>query len=231
MWITVRQLSKLISHSSAKASEEYEGACFRHAVSTPLSILLSISEEVVNSKEEQTKQRYQQAINTVKQLFDEFSLAVPSSCTVDQVLQEIKVLLNTDGADIVLLSLSRVPIVLDNVPTARLKEALTCLIKNATEASLVEAGVVVVVSSQTPDTVLIDIKDYGCGISWWQQLCMYLPFVSFKKYGSGIGLYFARKVIVDELGGRLSIYSDKGMGTSISCVIPKVSSACSQSPA
>ncbi|MDB5395926.1 MAG: domain S-box protein [Rhodospirillales bacterium] len=78
----------------------------------------------------------------------------------------------------------------------------------------------------TPDQALITVSDTGCGISEADLKRVTLPFVqvetalSRKHSGSGLGLSIARELCKLH-GGRLTIESVEGQGTTVQIVLPR----------
>lgn len=191
---------------------------FKHAISTPLTILLSSMEEGNASNILAVNKRYKNALLTLKQLTHNFHENKIERCDIGELLQEIKTLLQ-DKNTIHIINVSKKKVFVHSVNKSRLKEALVCLIKNAAESGQHHSNSVVMYNA-SEHAVTIYVKDFGRGIAWWQKLIIGFPFLSFKENGRGIGLFFAKQVITNELSGMFSIYSTIGMGTSIECKIP-----------
>ena len=69
--------------------------------------------------------------------------------------------------------------------------------------------------------VTITVEDSGCGMSAEVQRDALTLFATSKPNGTGFGLPLAVKIVESEHGGRLSIESTKGRGTTIRIIIPK----------
>ena len=93
-----------------------------------------------------------------------------------------------------------------------LKQALTNLIENGVNAHHGGRGTVTVACRETPDEVLIEISDTGCGLDEATAAKMFTPFFSTRPAGSGLGLPLVKKII-DLHGGRLLHQSAPGRGT------------------
>jgi signal transduction histidine kinase len=69
-------------------------------------------------------------------------------------------------------------------------------------------------------SVRIEVTDSGIGIQKEDFSQLFTPFFTTKSEGTGLGLYFARKII-QEFGGTLTILrSQPGKGTTVEIIIP-----------
>lgn len=203
----------------------FELLAFRHAISTPLTVLLASFDEIESTpKSKNAFKQHKQALLTLKQLTLSFTTTASTkqNCDVSTMLQEIRMLLNSHNT-ICITQVGNEPLLLRKINAIRLKEALVCVIKNAIDASTMNNGHVVIVCSKRETYISVMIKDYGSGLAWLKKQLISFPLVSFKHRGSGVGLSFARRVIEKELGGRLPISTHQGFGTTVECLIPVVS--------
>ena len=70
------------------------------------------------------------------------------------------------------------------------------------------------------DTVAITVTDKGCGMDGdFVRNRLFQPFASTKPNGFGIGAFEARSLIA-AMGGRLSVDSQPGQGTSFTITLP-----------
>jgi len=97
---------------------------------------------------------------------------------------------------------------------------LTHLIKNAQDATDAD-GTVVVTLATAADSVQIEVKDTGCGMtSEFIRERMFRPFDSTKgSQGMGIGAYQARE-FARRIGGELIVRSEPGVGTTVTLSLP-----------
>lgn len=107
------------------------------------------------------------------------------------------------------------------VNVVRMTRAVANLIQNARDAvanTAVPVAVVVRIRSQK-GALLIDVIDRGPGISPEAMDELFTPGFSTKE-SSGLGLSFAREVIVEQHGGSLHVASEPGEGTTIMVKLP-----------
>nr|WP_251027904.1 ATP-binding protein [Bacillus sp. ISL-41] len=103
----------------------------------------------------------------------------------------------------------------------QMKQVLINLLQNAIEAtednghfisvSLDEAGA---------ESVMITIRDKGCGIPEPRLKRLFEPFYSTKEKGTGLGLLTCKRII-DLHQGSIDIESQPGEGTTIRIVLPR----------
>lgn len=108
-----------------------------------------------------------------------------------------------------------------SVNLSEFKRSLSNLIDNAIEASTLEASITISMKAIQND-VVIEITDHGRGISKKD-----LPRIGEKGFsrgkanGSGLGVFYAKKSF-EAWGGRLSIQSEEGKGTTVLVRLPEV---------
>ena len=80
------------------------------------------------------------------------------------------------------------------------------------------------------DWVMIQVKDDGVGMSPDVMARMFEPFFTTKQIGGGTGLGLSMVYgIITQAGGRLSVHSEAGQGTTVSVLLPRVASVLSPS--
>jgi len=93
------------------------------------------------------------------------------------------------------------------------------LIKNAREA-MKGGGILTLTTDLLEDEIAIRISDTGCGIPADILAKIFEPFVTHgKSHGTGLGMAIA-KSIVDAHGGRISVASIVGNGTTVDIRLP-----------
>ncbi|MFB9243734.1 PEP-CTERM system histidine kinase PrsK [Massilia antarctica] len=101
----------------------------------------------------------------------------------------------------------------------RLERVVGHLIQNAIEATPKE-GQVAITLSRADDSVIIEIRDSGEGMSEeFIRERLYKPFESTKSAGMGIGAFESREYI-HELGGSLAVSSTPPRGTTFRITLP-----------
>jgi putative PEP-CTERM system histidine kinase len=101
---------------------------------------------------------------------------------------------------------------LTEIDREQIRKVLTNLVLNSIEA-LPPSGEILVSTSQEGDWVVVGVTDNGCGMSpEFMAKSLFRPFQTTKKNGLGIGM-FQSKMIVEAHGGRISVTSEPGNGT------------------
>jgi two-component system, chemotaxis family, sensor kinase Cph1 len=109
----------------------------------------------------------------------------------------------------------------------RIAQALGNLLTNASKYSGDSAVTTLTVTIES-DMVRIEVRDQGIGISASDQVNMFIPFFrannadTRKESGTGLGLVIA-KTIVESHGGRVTLESEEGAGTTVRIYLPKLS--------
>ena len=105
------------------------------------------------------------------------------------------------------------------VDAAALEQAVGHLVQNAVEACSASVPVTVRVASKR-ETVSIAVADQGVGMdSDFIRNRLFQPFMSTKPNGFGIGTFEARSLIT-AMGGRISVASRPGQGTTFTILLP-----------
>jgi signal transduction histidine kinase/CheY-like chemotaxis protein len=110
------------------------------------------------------------------------------------------------------------PLVL-SVDQGLMVKALYEVMVNAVEALAEQSGTVDLRAREAGDWIMLEVSDTGQGMSEVQQAFVLDPFYTTKPVGIGMGLTLAQR-IVQEHGGRLSLQSRPGAGTTVSLLLP-----------
>jgi signal transduction histidine kinase len=97
-------------------------------------------------------------------------------------------------------------------PSARgLNQVWTNLLDNAIDASP-EGGVIQIRTQFAGESILVSIRDEGPGIPETDRARIFEPYFTTKKpgEGTGLGLGIVRRIVVEQLGGRIEVHSHPG---------------------
>ena len=100
-----------------------------------------------------------------------------------------------------------------------LEQVFLNLLTNAREAMPV-GGSLVVRALAHPDRVAVSVIDTGCGIAPEHLPRVQDPFFTTKEHGNGLGLSICRSILW-EIGGNLTIDSDRHRGTQVEIAVPR----------
>ena len=153
------------------------------------------------------------------------ALEIKTEVLRDVIQESISVATEGDGDK------SRMPSIQVSIPSsivadisrARMVQAFTNVLLNAIESYRdIESLDPIRVSAEVQGTlVTITLEDSGCGMSAEAQRDALTLFATSKPNGTGFGLPLAAKIVESEHGGRLSIESVKGRGTTVRMIIPQ----------
>lgn len=102
----------------------------------------------------------------------------------------------------------------------RIQQVFTNIIVNAADA-IDGPGTLSVRTAVCGDEILVEFADSGCGIAPENLETIFQPFFTRKRAGTGTGLgLWISDSVVREHGGRISVTSDLGRGTTVSVFLP-----------
>jgi two-component system nitrogen regulation sensor histidine kinase NtrY len=99
-----------------------------------------------------------------------------------------------------------------------LHRALENLVLNAMDA-MPAGGVLMLRTQHTPTEVSLEVSDTGTGLTPEESERLFTPYYTTKQHGTGLGLAIVQAVVADH-GGRISIESETGVGTSFHIELP-----------
>jgi CheY-like chemotaxis protein len=79
------------------------------------------------------------------------------------------------------------------------------------------------------DSVVLTVEDDGPGMSQEQQQRAFEPYFTTKATGTGLGLAVVKQAVA-ELGGRIELKSEPGLGTRFTVVLPRVGTLSQRPP-
>lgn len=111
----------------------------------------------------------------------------------------------------------------------RVERVIGHLVQNAIDATA-RGGSVRVGLRQEGDQAVVEVMDTGEGMApEFLQERLFKPFQTTKPGGMGVGAYESAQY-VRELGGRINVESEMGVGTTITMLLPILANATGQAP-
>ena len=101
---------------------------------------------------------------------------------------------------------------------ALLHRAIENLVLNAMDA-MPAGGVLMLRTSPKDGGVHLEISDTGTGLTPEECERLFTPYYTTKQHGTGLGLAIVQSVVSDH-GGRISVESETGVGTSFHIDLP-----------
>ena len=100
-----------------------------------------------------------------------------------------------------------------------LHRALSNLVLNAMDA-MPKGGALTLRTRSEADNVVIEVADTGTGLTPEECARIFTPYYTSKQHGTGLGLAIVQSVVSDH-GGRISVHSEPGKGTTFVIDLPK----------
>lgn len=150
--------------------------------------------------------------------------ANPTTQDLGEVVSALGSVLHRLVDESINLSIETEPNVLIEADRSQLEQIVLNLVVNARDAIEPHGTIVVRVletAGETGRLATIEVRDDGCGISPEDRSRLFEPFFTTKEPGRGTGLGLATVyMIVERLGGTISIESELGVGTKIGILLP-----------
>ena len=88
------------------------------------------------------------------------------------------------------------------------------------------------ISAAGPDHIDLVVADDGCGMSPEVKRQAFDPFFTTRRHAgaTGLGLHTVYTIVAEQLGGRLTLDSELGVGTSIHLILPRTAQATGVAP-
>ncbi|MFN7920938.1 MAG: ATP-binding protein [Bryobacteraceae bacterium] len=101
----------------------------------------------------------------------------------------------------------------------QLSRALRNLILNAMDA-MPSGGTITIRAARSGNDVLLSVADTGEGLTQEECERLFTPYYTTKQHGTGLGLAIVQSVVTDH-GGRISVKSEPGKGTTFVMELPE----------
>lgn len=179
-------------------------------------------------------------LNRVLTQFLDYSRPYQGDLTVvnlDETIRQIIKILTVAPDDKYIIEYKNVcPESVVKIDTEHFKQVMINILKNAREA-MPEGGRIEIRVMREEDggrrmlssvflggktrnnNLLIEIQDNGIGIDEVDLNKVFIPFFTTKKSGTGLGLAISKKII-EYQNGKLEIFSQKGLGTTVRITLP-----------
>ena len=99
-----------------------------------------------------------------------------------------------------------------------LHRALSNLVLNAIDA-MPHGGTLTLRTSQSENSTCVEVSDTGAGLSSEERARLFTPYYTSKTHGTGLGLAIVQSIVSDH-GGRISVSSQPGRGTTFIIELP-----------
>ncbi|MDE0297438.1 MAG: ATP-binding protein [Candidatus Poribacteria bacterium] len=103
---------------------------------------------------------------------------------------------------------------LTSIDPEQIAQVLQNLIKNAVEAMPDGGTLRILTQPMDGGGVAVEVQDTGMGMSSETQQEIFTPYYTTKDTGTGLGMAIVQRIITDH-GGKISVTSEKGVGTLI----------------
>ena len=244
--IAERERKAEIQREAAQAANETKSrflANMSHEIRTPMNAILGMSELLIQEKISKRQRQYVSDIKTaamalldiINDILDisklnegklslvpehyDFNILIDNVCSIARFLV-------ADKKVNFKLSMKKQESVYLYGDDTRLRQVLLNLLSNAIKFT--DEGYVTLTVDLTDTTIKITVSDTGIGLLPEDIPALFEPFEQFdlnknrKKAGTGLGLTIV-KSILELMGGKISVESEYGKGTSLHVEIPKVS--------
>lgn len=204
-----------------------------HELNNPLYAVMGLAEAILEESDVQRMKEHAQLVVmetkrmalVLKELTAETFASNTERTTVDVngVIEEaVEDHMPTVGAVDVKLRLRPLPLI--EAPVRDVRQAVIAILTNAAQA-MPSGGSIEIETEATNSEIVLTVHDTGCGIPARDLAKVFGPFFTTKDQGQGrgLGLTLARHII-ERLGGRITIESREGTGTTVTIRLPVVGS-------
>lgn len=225
-------LLRLLAHSDQLSTTGEIAASVAHEIRNPMTTLqgfLQLLEYEVEGNAQKYVTIIQEEVKRMNEILNEMlSLSKPSTdvmsyfslaSLVDEVLVLLRPKALLDQINLINENLTEDQVLINGNPN-RMKQIIVNLVKNSMEAMEPNDTLSISVYESDPHNVDVMIADTGVGMSKEIMENIFVPFVTTKEGGTGLGLPFVKKT-VNEYGGSISVKSELGKGTEFHLSFPR----------
>lgn len=219
-------------------------ASIAHQWKTPLVEISAIAQELIYKRrrkpldEEDTQKIVDDIMTQVKYMsntIDDFRAFIkPSSMkilfdikeAIEGLLSVVNHSVKYNYITLTIEQKEQTPLLVYGYPN-EFKQCVLNVVNNAKDSILKKRelqhveGVIGIELSSDETCVYLTISDDGCGIEEDKLESIFDPFMSTKPNGDGFGLYMARLIIEDKMGGKITAHHSTQGGAKIAIRIPK----------
>jgi len=223
-----RSINKVINLQNQMKNQEHlvklgeMAAAVAHELRNPLGIIRGTN-EIIEKKYGNDNDDFfnyiPEEVNRLNKLINDFlSFASTKDLKISEVdlsflFEKIKVGLSPDSNINVKIDIDENAKII-NTDADILEQILLNIFRNSVQ-SIDETGEILIsVTKQANNKLLISIKDNGNGIDRETLKNVFEPFFTTKDIGSGLGLAISKRLI-EQLGGTISIHSQQNKGTEV----------------
>ncbi|HAF95609.1 MAG: hypothetical protein A2021_04685 [Elusimicrobia bacterium GWF2_52_66] len=225
------QVQKVLMRMNRLASIGQITAAFVHGIKTPLHVISSMSELMLENKlEPQIREGIQMIARNAQKTYQTVQTVLAYSKDVNTHLEKVALhpvvqsicdlLSGNFNARQVELICTLNPMSDVMADANQIREAVCNILINSLDAT-VSGGQVTIIAGMDDrkKSAYIEVKDTGAGIpeDVLPRICE--PFFSTKEKGTGLGLYLADQIMKGH-GGNFAIESRKGVGTTVTLSFP-----------
>lgn len=212
------------------ASHKETISTISHEIRNPLTLVYSTLQLIESQHPEVSSFRHWDSLKEdivyMKQLLEELSSFNNSTILsvkpfdfrkfMEQLV--ISYAINFTDSDIEFTSYIDPALPIITADSIRLKEVFLNLLRNASEA-IDKTGSIRLNATYTENTIIVSIKDSGCGIPAEHLDNIFSPFITYKQGGTGLGLPIAKRTI-EAHNGNISVSSTPDNGTTFTITLP-----------
>ncbi|USK86863.1 ATP-binding protein [Peribacillus asahii] len=213
---------QMVSHLAASISHEV-----RNPLTASRGFIQMLSEETSDQKRKQYTEIALQELDRATEVINDYlTFAKPAlekeekihvAEEIQHVINIITPLANMNSIQIKLSLLEDDQYVVKG-ERKKFQQCLINMLKNGIE-SMETNGKLHVIQTNNQDTIQIDIRDEGSGMTQEQINRLGEPYFTTKEKGTGLGMMVSYSII-NQMNGQITVVSEQGIGTCFSIKLP-----------